>query len=216
MKNSIYVILGYSRSGKDTACNVLLNEIGGEHYKFSSPAKRVLENLYDLEWGDLDKNEVRNSVIPNHSEPNTTYLDLMVKAFKHFRALDNNIMLHSARKTIPYILESRNVFITDLRTLAELNLLLSFNVPIKVLRVYRKGTESKFYQKVLYKIFGTLFKFPANIVSDEWLEKIDFQLKMFHSDLYVWVDNDGSKESFENNLKTNFVKILKFESKNGY
>ena len=102
--NTIYIILGYSRSGKDTACNILLETIGGEHYKFSSPCKRVLENLYGLEWGDLEKDEIRNSIIPNHSEPNTTYLDVMVKSFRHFRAIDNNIMLHSAKKTISYLL----------------------------------------------------------------------------------------------------------------
>lgn len=143
----VLVILGYSRVGKDTAAKEFLRVAKNPlvNTKFSGPMKVVLEYLYSLPPGALNKDYYRDLEVPGLKD-GTTYLDLMVKSFDSFRGLDKNIMLHRTGPDIRLDLDyHKSVMLTDLRTQEEADLVarLASRNPIYLLRLYRDGSKPK-------------------------------------------------------------------------
>lgn len=143
----VLVILGYSRVGKDTAAKELLKLAVNPlvNTKFSKPMKVVLEYLYSLPPGALNRDYYRNLEVPSMTD-GTTYLDLMVKSFDVFRGLDKNIMLHLTGPDIRLDLDyHKSVMLTDLRTHEEADLVarLASRNPVYLLRIHRPGVTPK-------------------------------------------------------------------------
>lgn len=76
---TIFVIIAPSRSGKDTLAKALLPKLKkSKHavsFKWSDYVKRVVEETYGLNKGDLEIEEIRNSIVPGTV---TTYLQILV------------------------------------------------------------------------------------------------------------------------------------------
>lgn len=135
MKPTILVLLGWGRSGKDTAASTLMAHRPDRFQviKFSRPMKDTLERLYGLPPGFLDgPGRDEPSVVIKEWKP-ITWLEVMNLCFIHFRAIDEHIMFRPTEEAIVKCLEQpRTPIVTDLRTRAEMELLQSIEVGFKV------------------------------------------------------------------------------------
>lgn len=127
MMKNILIITGKSDAGKDTIATIL-QEINGEivNVKFSYPMKKMLAYVYSVDVGQFEDKERRMEKVPGED---FTYADLMTRAFKHFRAIDDKMMIrkviHNVEKNV-----STGVVITDMRTPSEVEAVLNLGIPI--------------------------------------------------------------------------------------
>lgn len=114
MTQKIFILSGKSGSGKDTGAKLLsLTEKKLTNIKFSSPMKRMFEYAYSLPSGALENRELR-SLKP--SDCDDSYLELMVKAFTHFRAIDPQMMIRKVMFDAKVALASgKSLVFTDMR-----------------------------------------------------------------------------------------------------
>jgi hypothetical protein len=124
MKKPIVVVLGLSRAGKDTFAKFLQQTLmrsgqPADIVKSSATMKRMLELAYRLPEGYLEGNGRYTEVRPGSTE---TYLDLMVKAFEHFRAIDRCIMFPRWTAAIQ---NSPCPILTDVRSPEEMDYVLA-------------------------------------------------------------------------------------------
>lgn len=155
----ILVILGVSRSGKDTLCRIALEENPGVNIKFSGPMKRTYEYLYDLPEGSLDDYHTRFLEVPNL--PGVTYLDIMIRAFETWPQVDPYLCIRKTRKAIDSALsQDLSVVFTDIRNPAEVETLKDVinntDVPLKVIRLNRETAKGKASDKHLEESYRQL------------------------------------------------------------
>lgn len=142
----LLVILGVSRSGKDTLAKIALSVSPGTNVKFSAPMKRVYEYLYDLPEGSLDDDQTRFLEVPGL--PGVTYLDIMIRAFKTWPQVDPYLCIRKTRKTIDSALsQGLSVVFTDIRNPAEVetlkDVIRNTDVPLRVIRLDRETAKEK-------------------------------------------------------------------------
>lgn len=130
----IICILGKSRAGKDTLASFLT----GSKIKFAGIAKRTFEQWYGLNKGDLERSEVRNAQVPDLD--GVTYLDIMVRAYHAWRAIDPYLTIRPTIKQIQAELGAdKPVIITDVRSPEELTSLLKLPCPLFAVYIRRDG-----------------------------------------------------------------------------
>lgn len=179
MKPSILVILGKTRSGKDTIGEILTSKsYYRKRVKMADAMKRFIEKSYVLPYGAMENPEYRNSKLPDSDR---TYLDLMIEIYTLQPKTDPLFWKRETFKEIKRLLEveEMSVVLTDLRQPAEVSevLELAKHHPLIALRVDRDGVPT--------------------IVSDEHLEDNWQRIKTIasYSDTYV---NNGTLEQLKN------------------
>lgn len=178
MEPTIWVVLGKTRSGKDTIGEVLTS---GSYYfkrfKMADSMKRFIEKSYDLPAGAMEDSEYRNSKIPDSDR---TYLDLMIEIYTLQPKTDPLFWKRETFRQMRRFLEVEKLSIvcTDLRQPTEVSevIALAKHYPLIALRVDREGVP--------------------DIVSDEHLEDNWQRIKSIasYSDTYV---NNGTLEQLK-------------------
>ena len=121
-KPFIYIFLGYSDAGKDTAAEA----VDAVSIKFASPGKRALEFMLHLNYGALDDKVFRQQIAP-HCQ-GRTYLQVSID-FYHHRDLviGADLFGEQTREVIQGTLDyGRNVALTDVRAVNELDIIRDF------------------------------------------------------------------------------------------
>lgn len=166
--STIFVLLGLSNSGKDTAAGFML----ADNIKFSAMMKRTLEKWYGLNEGDLDNKFVRSQIVPGES---FTYLDVMVRAYHAWQAIDDKLTVRPTTKQIRQSLEAgRDVVLTDIRK----------EVEVEAVRELSKEGHNV----VLVHIFGR--QGEQRLSSDAKLEELFEELRHFANDV-IGLQNNG-------------------------
>ena len=175
MKPTLIVVLGKTRSGKDTIGEVITSEsYYRKRVKMADQMKRFIEKSYDLPIGAMEDPEYRNSKLPDSDR---TYLDLMIEIYTLQPKTDPLFWKRETFRQMRQLLEVEklSVVLTDLRQPSEVTevLKLAEHYPLIALRVNRDGVP--------------------DIVSDESLEENWQRVKNIasYSDTYV---NNGTLE----------------------
>jgi hypothetical protein len=135
------VILGPSRSGKDTTFGVLCKtlEVPLVNIKFSGPMKRVLEYMYVLPEGSMEDPGTRASEVPGL--PGVTFLDLMVRCYHAWPLMDPRMGMERSKEDVRVAQDSGVIPVfTDVRKDCEAQYIReSFDNPW-VIRLYRDSS----------------------------------------------------------------------------
>lgn len=161
----IYVVLGYSRTGKDTVAKWLNKNRGAVTVKFSGPMKRIVEKQNNLPHLALEDNAYRNAKVKDAfgDETDQTYLDLMLAAFEHWLAVDPHCMLKSVKNTLESLLaEKKLIVMNDLRNLEEARLvqyvLDKYDAKLTLVVMRRDGVKPKTSDRYIGEIYSRLAK----------------------------------------------------------
>lgn len=147
MKTPIVMVLGYSRAGKDTVADYLQPKLDGCKVKISQAMKNAIATIYGLPSAQcLEQEEYRKMTLREWTKldlrgyDRTTFLDLMVGSFTHFRDLDPFIMFPLLDRTVRSSLEQGKVpIVTDCRTYDEADYFVRLGHPLHVIYVARTG-----------------------------------------------------------------------------
>lgn len=129
----IICVVGKSRSGKDT----LAKYLEGRVLKFASPAKRVIEQWYGLDKGDMELPEVRDRFVPSGD---ITYLQVLIEMYHFWLKVDPLAPKYPTIREIEKTLaEGTPVILTDARMPQEVAFVVNLGYPIYAIRVNRPG-----------------------------------------------------------------------------
>jgi hypothetical protein len=141
---NIWVILGNSRVGKDTATREL-GKLLGKHtiLKFSAVTKRLFEQWYGLPDGALEHDCYRNEPVPGLN--GETYLDVLIHSFDYLAAIDPLLTIRPLEATaIQALAGNWDIIFNDLRKPLELEMIMRLQAAghcLNVLRLSRSGTS---------------------------------------------------------------------------
>ncbi len=164
----IIVVLGPSRSGKDT----LTKHLNGVNLKFSKPQKWALEHWGGLPDGALELDEYRNQELPYTS--GVTYLDALVATYhfwKDFAPLANKKFVID--EAISLLAEGKNAIFSDVRMIEELELIKTLGSPIIGIQLKRKSIDGLSTDKLL-----------DTLVENLCINK-DIPFMVYHNDLSI-------------------------------
>ena len=120
-KHTIWVISGFSGSGKDTAASC----IDAINVKFSHFGKRFVENLFNLPEGYMDDRVLRLNRAPHCG--GKSYLDVLIALWEvQGELLSTGYFPEQSRPLIEQGLVTRDVVITDCRSYRELYIIRDF------------------------------------------------------------------------------------------
>jgi predicted kinase len=139
MSSTIYVFLGASGAGKDTAAEII--EV--PNVKWTTIIKETLENWYKLPKGSFNDREFReNYILPNGKTP----LQILIELMECWNKVDP---LLTARPTMQKVIASRlkqglDVCFTDTRRAEEAELIMEAakKYKAKVVVIYIKGGKT--------------------------------------------------------------------------
>lgn len=157
--STIYVVMGYSNSGKDTIGAYLKEYKLATVVKFAAPGKRALEFMLKVEPGFLDDRVKRQQVAP-HCQ-GRTYLQVLIDFWKHKNlVVGKDLFTSQTMEKVDYITSNdRDVVITDVRSFDEMEalkkfLLINDDVLLDVTWVNRRAAqklESDQYQQAIFQ-----------------------------------------------------------------
>lgn len=161
----IICIVGKSRSGKDT----LASYLEGKLLRFSAPAKRMVEQWYGLNEGDMELTEVRDRLVPGGD---ITYLQVLIEMYHFWRRVDPLAPKYPTIREIKKTLaEGTPVIINDIRMPQEVEVVVNLGCPVYAIRVNRPGCP--------------------DVSSDESLED-NWESLSICADAYFEFDNTGA------------------------
>lgn len=120
----IIVLLGKSRSGKDSFGSVLEQQLDMTKVKFADPFKRIVEQHYSLPNGAMEDPVYRNAKIPGRD---ITYLDLLKINYDLYEGIDSMFWRYpSIHKIQDALRTGRSVLLTDVRHPREADIVANF------------------------------------------------------------------------------------------
>lgn len=184
----LFILLGPSGSGKDTAAGVLDGIIGGlVNFKFAEPYKQAVASIYGLERWQLEDRAFRETMGP----AGKTWGDHLAEGAKHFRAWDPDVMLHQARKKLDHIMAHKvNVAFTDLRFPNEVGLVKSYLhhfcdcQAIYLLREGAKFTSADTHLREIFRSLALLDRISPSIVYNRDLDQLESTLERLTASSY--------------------------------
>lgn len=180
-KPSVYVFMGNSGAGKDTAASVLDS---AKVVKFAAPGKRTIEFIYGLSFGYLDDRDLRLNIAPHSG--NRTYLQVLIDFWKH-RDIVLGPDLYGKQTQVEIVdclLQGRDVVINDMRNYNELEIIID---------VYKLGYEIR----------------AAWVVGGEKLESDEYQAEIYeqlcsstcNTGYYLYNNNGKTINEFKEKVK---------------
>ncbi len=114
MSKDIIVILAPSRCGKDSLANLIGKNQRVANFKWADFVKRMVETAYDLNYGDLEKPEIKAQIAPG---TNVTFSDILVDFFhKQSSLADPLFFKRKPLAALDFLMEEhRTVVSTDTR-----------------------------------------------------------------------------------------------------
>lgn len=178
----MFVFLGRSRSGKDTAYRFANELHPGTLVKFANGIKKMVEQSYGLPEGAMEIDHYRNMVMPDSGK---TFLEFLVESFKfyseHAPMFWANMTLQKLRASLEL---GRDVYLTDLRMPAEITAVckLSEKYPLHLMFLERSKSPiipaDKFIDQNLRELLGCS-KSEMFVNNNGSLEYIEEKVKMF-------------------------------------
>lgn len=178
---TIYNLMGYSDSGKDTVAGIIQEYERAINVKWSRPMKDMLEMVYSIPKGSLDDKEFRKQIVPGHT---INWSELMIRCYFQFPEIDPNMMIQKTIRKIKYsLIAGTSVIITDTRNITEgdtIKTLLNNSCGLVNIWLHRPGISPKASDKVQPHIYQSLAehtKHNYTVINDGTLEQLTSKIE---------------------------------------
>ncbi len=142
MSKNIFVLLAFSRSGKDSLANIILSRTPAINFKWSSFVKSMVEQAYGLHSGDLENPKIKCANVPSTS---ISYQDVLIDFFhKQGHLADPMFFKRKPLADLEWLMSGgKTIVSTDTRCSVEVaqlkDLVIQYGYKLHLVRLEREG-----------------------------------------------------------------------------